>query len=85
MMTSVSPTVGDGYVFRNFIGLGEDVTDGTDVLELQKRLTLLGVYSGKQSGYFGPATEASVKKFQKVHHLPVTGFVGIATRAALNR
>ena len=80
-----APVVTDGYVFKNFIGLGEDTTDGSDVLELQKRLSVLGFYSGKQTGYFGTATETAVKKFQRARHVTVTGFVGSATRAELNK
>jgi len=82
---STASAVGDGYVFKNFMGLGEDTTDGTDVLELQKHLSILGIYTGKQTGYFGPMTEAAVKKFQRARHIPATGFVGIATRAELNK
>lgn len=85
--TVATPVVvaNDGYIFKNFIGLGEDTTDGSDVLELQKRLSVLGFYSGKQTGYFGTVTETAVKKFQRVRHVTATGFVGIATRTELNK
>ncbi len=39
---------------------------------------------GKETSAFGPATAAAVKAFQKAHGLPMTGFVGKLTRAALN-
>lgn len=40
--------------------------------------------AGKETSVFGPATTAAVKAFQKAHGLPMTGFVGKLTRAALN-
>jgi peptidoglycan hydrolase-like protein with peptidoglycan-binding domain len=82
---STPSATGDGYVFNNFMGLGEDTTDGTDVLELQKRLTTLGFFSGASTGTFGSATEIAVKQFQTSHSIPATGYVGLQTRAALNK
>jgi hypothetical protein len=76
---------GDGYVFNNFMGYGEDTTDGSDVLELQKRLAVLGFFSVVPTGYFGSVTQLSVKKFQAAHNITATGFVGSLTRAALNK
>jgi len=43
------------------------------VATLQRRL---GV---PDDGYYGPVTQAAVKKFQKRHHLPVTGMVDVKT------
>ena len=80
-----SSTKGDGYVFNNFMGYGEDTTDGSDVLELQKRLLVLGYFAGVPTGYFGAITQQSVKKFQTARGITATGFVGIQTRAALNK
>ncbi len=59
-------------------------SSGAEVLELQKRLTLEGVYSGPHTGYFGPLTEAGVIAYQGAHGIPQTGVVGPLTRAALN-
>ncbi|MBI5152857.1 MAG: trypsin-like peptidase domain-containing protein [Parcubacteria group bacterium] len=39
---------------------------------------------GLVTGYFGPATERAVKRFQKSHGLEQVGFVGPKTRALLN-
>jgi len=83
--TSTASSSGDGYIFNNFMGFGEDPTDGIDVLELQKRLSSLGFFSGQQSGYFGSATQEAVKQFQTARDIPPTGYVGSQTRAALNK
>src|SRR3989344_2802038 len=79
--TTPSPA-GVGYVFKNFIGRGDD---GVDVLELQKRLALLGYFSLEPNGHFGPATEQAVKKFQSANGIRAAGYVGPSTRAALNK
>lgn len=75
----------NGYIFKYFMGFGEDTTDGADVLELQKRLAGLGFLSGTPTGYFGSATQQAVKKFQAAHGIPATGYVGSLTRATLNK
>ena len=79
--SSSAATVGDGYVFSNFIGYGDT---SNDVTELQKRLTALGDYSGPVTGYFGSLTQAAVEKFQGQHDIDQVGYVGPGTRAALN-
>ena len=78
---SSSSSTGDGYAFNNFIGIG---SSGTDVTELQKRLTALGDYSGPVTGYFGTLTQSAVKQFQTAHEILPVGYVGPGTRAALN-
>lgn len=78
-------TSGDGYVFKNFMGYGETPEDGTDVMELQKRLASLGYFSGDATGYYGNVTVAAVKKFQTAKGIDATGYVGAQTRAALNQ
>lgn len=79
---TASTSTGDGYVFSNFIGMG---STGTDVTELQKRLTALGFYSGPVTGTFGSLTQAAVKAFQAAHGITQAGYVGPGTRAALNQ
>ena len=58
---------------------------GVEVIHLQQLLNVAGVHqSGLTTGYFGPLTQASVKKFQDLHNLPQTGVTDGATRAKLN-
>jgi len=68
----------------NFTGNLSLGSQGPDVTELQKLLTKLGFYKGPITGQFGALTQAAVKLFQLEYGLPVTGFVGPATRAKLN-
>lgn len=56
---------------------------GPDVRTLQERLRQLGYFGGAVTGYFGPLTRQSVKRFQADHDLPVTGYFGSLTRRAL--
>lgn len=80
--TPQAPAEKSAYKFFSTIKLKET---STDVSELQKRLTAEGVYSGPITGYFGNATLAAVKKYQKLHNLEPVGIVGPGTRNALNR
>ncbi|MDP3724903.1 MAG: peptidoglycan-binding domain-containing protein [Nanoarchaeota archaeon] len=58
---------------------------GSDVRELQSRLTEAGVYSGPITGYFGALTQAGVRKYQIAKNiLPQSGYVGPLTRLALS-
>ena len=49
------------------------------VYEVQRRLQRVGLFDLTPTGYFGPITEASVKKFQKRNHLTETGVVDRTT------
>jgi len=69
------------HTFRTYLKLG---SMGTDVTELQKKLTEDGVYSGPVTGYFGSLTQAAVKKYQAKYQIDQLGVVGPATRAQLN-
>ncbi len=51
---------------------------GRSVLRLQRKL-----HVRPTSGYFGPKTRRAVKKYQKRHHLRVTGKLDRSTRRAL--
>jgi stage II sporulation protein D len=59
---------------------------GSDVRALQLRLRAERMYpvKGPFSDYFGSITLAAVKRYQRAHHIPATGFLGPKTRARLN-
>lgn len=57
---------------------------GSDVTELQRRLSESGHFTGPITGYFGKLTFAAVKKFQLTHKIDPIGLVGPKTRGALN-
>ena len=56
---------------------------GAQVVNLQKKLKDLGLYSGATDGKFGPATKAAVIAFQKSKKLKGDGIAGPRTMAAL--
>lgn len=58
---------------------------GSEVIELQKKLTQLGYTLGKADGKFGSKTEAAVRRFQKEHGLRVDGLAGTQTIKELKR
>jgi peptidoglycan hydrolase-like protein with peptidoglycan-binding domain len=67
----------------NVIGLHKG-DFGDDVRALQNALNRAGIgVKYGVDGYFGSATQASVRAFQRYKHLPVTGAVDAATAAAL--
>lgn len=70
------------FIFTLPLSVG---STGNEVTELQKRLTLLGVYTGPITGYFGPLTRAGVVALQAKNGLPQVGLVGPLTRAVLNK
>lgn len=62
-----------------------DLTAGDDVHALQGRLLDLGFRVGRVDGYYGPATEAGVREFQRNLGIPADGTCGPATLKALAR
>jgi endonuclease/exonuclease/phosphatase family metal-dependent hydrolase/peptidoglycan hydrolase-like protein with peptidoglycan-binding domain len=57
---------------------------GQSVVELQTKLVSLGyLTSDNITGYFGLATEAAVKQFQKANNLESVGYVGPRTKELL--
>lgn len=78
---STSASSGGSYVFTSFLELGDR---GDEVVQLQKKLSSLGFFSEEATGYFGSITEEAVKAFQTAHEIDARGWVGPATRAALN-
>jgi len=66
---------------NRFLSVG---STGQDVLALQNILKDLGYLTATPNGYFGPATFEAVKQFQQDRGIDVRGYVGPATRDALN-
>jgi len=80
--TTTTPRIStEKYQFTQFLKEG---MSGTEILELQKKLTELGYYHGPQNGNFGPLTAAGVKELQRTHGVSAVGYVGPSTREALN-
>lgn len=79
--TTTTTTATTKYQFTLFLQEG---TSGSEVLELQKKLTSLGYFSGPLNGNFGPMTKAAVAAFQRAHGVSAVGYVGPSTRAMLN-
>ncbi len=71
-------------VFTRFLNIG---SNDLDVLPLQKLLQCWGYIPASTvlTGHFGPATAAGVRKFQTISGIEALGYVGPATRAALNK
>ena len=80
--TSSTTYVSAKYKFTKPLKLG---STGDEVIELQRKLTDLGFYTGPINGKYGPLTEKTVKEFQKEHGLSQLGNVGPGTRAILNK
>lgn len=56
-----------------------------EVVNLQNALKLKGFFAGESTGLFGLITIVSVRAFQKAHGISTTGYVGVKTKAALNK
>ena len=74
------PSIG----FKSYLIRG---VTGDIVVILQNLLKTLGFFPNyvPATGYFGPITEASVRRYQKNRGIETTGTVGPITRAALNK
>lgn len=62
---------------------GKIKTGNNMVRWAQYELQKAGVYTGRIDGFFGPATEAAVKTFQRKHGLEADGSIGPITRQVL--
>jgi peptidoglycan hydrolase-like protein with peptidoglycan-binding domain len=54
-------------------------SQGTDVVELQSTLKLLGYFAGSVNGVFAENTDQAVKRFQQAAGIEADGVVGTAT------
>ncbi len=77
---TATPSAGQ-YDFTTLLNYG---TTSDAVTALQEQLTRDGIYTGPITGYYGDLTTAAVEAFQSRHGIPSVGYVGPATRAALN-
>ncbi len=72
------------FKFNNNMKFGSKLDP--DVKELQNRLMTEGFFKVTANGYFGPATKAALKAYQKANPpLKIDGAVGPVTRALLNK
>lgn len=80
-------TSSSSFTFNNYLydGMNKVGQSDPDVVALQKRLTIDGLFKGYATGYFGPLTKASVQAYQTKHGLSPLGVVGPATRNLLNQ
>lgn len=70
-------------VFVKLLSVG---SQSAEVRELQNVLLKLGLLkSDSVTGFFGAKTQAAVIAFQKKNKIDAVGFVGVSTRAALNK
>jgi peptidoglycan hydrolase-like protein with peptidoglycan-binding domain len=74
--SSVAANPNDGILRRGDVG--------TDVTNLQQRLSALGYYQGSIDGDFGEGTEAAVLQFQRQNNLVPDGIAGPVTLSAIN-
>lgn len=58
-------------------------SQGKEVAAIQQTLKEWGLFGEDVTGYYGTATQAAVKKFQKIRGLEQTGIADSATLAAL--
>ena len=66
-------------------GVLQQGDEGEDVQEMQERLIELGYLDTDATGFFGTATAAAVRAFQKDQGLTADGIVGAETLTMLNK
>jgi peptidoglycan hydrolase-like protein with peptidoglycan-binding domain len=62
----------------------QDYFTGGQVSQLQNFLRSQGYYSGGVTGYFGSLTFSAVVRYQQLHGISATGYVGPLTRASIS-
>ncbi len=68
-----------------FIRALDKKASGADVVALQNILRAQGFLKAPSTGYYGPATEQAVRRYQTKHGIIATGAVGTQTLAQLVR
>ncbi|MGD6876750.1 peptidoglycan recognition protein family protein [Bacillus infantis] len=74
------PTNPNDLVFLDYIGHGDK---GSQVKDIQEKLSKLGYSVGTIDGIFGDKTDAAVERFQRDNGLTVDGIVGKNTLAKM--
>jgi hypothetical protein len=82
--TGVSSAASGAAFSGSFVSLLSLNSTGAEVTALQQKLIKAGYLSGSATGFFGPATQAALKKFQSAKGIDPTGYTGPSTRAALS-
>jgi peptidoglycan hydrolase-like protein with peptidoglycan-binding domain len=79
-VVTTSPTANTVVSKNLYFGLRRS----NEVMALQSFLSNRGYYNGPVTGNFLGQTLAAVKKFQKIHGLPTTGYFGPMSRKVIN-
>jgi peptidoglycan hydrolase-like protein with peptidoglycan-binding domain/phosphodiesterase/alkaline phosphatase D-like protein len=79
-----NPTIMTGVQYHFTQVFAQGVTD-VEVSHLQQMLARYNVYpENRVTSYFGPLTEAALKRFQSLHGIPQTGMTDAQTQILLN-
>lgn len=78
--TANIPTTSSNVTSANILRRG---TRSAEVKALQERLRVAGFFYSNSSDFYGPLTEAAVKRFQEANGLNPDGIAGAATLAKL--
>jgi Putative peptidoglycan binding domain len=73
----------DDYADEHAAGLSSPADLVPTIIAVQKELTQLGYYHSDVDGLIGPQTEKTIRWFQSVEKLPVTGQIDDPTLKAL--
>jgi peptidoglycan hydrolase-like protein with peptidoglycan-binding domain/phosphodiesterase/alkaline phosphatase D-like protein len=82
---SENPTITTGGPAYHFTQVYDQGDTDPEVAHLQEMLSRYGVYpENLVTSYFGPLTEAALKRFQGMYGIPQTGIVDAQTQILLN-
>ena len=72
-------------IATNIVNTNSQKTQSSEILNVQKRLSELGLYSGEIDGINGSRTKTAVKNFQSKAGLTSDGIIGPKTLSALDK
>lgn len=67
------------------LAVGSSDNSKKEVTKMQQFLKSKGYLTAEPNGYFGPATQIAVRKFQTANQLPAVGTVGPLTRTVIRK